>query len=129
MLHDLGKIGIKDDILLKSSELTDEEMVAMQQHAIIGESILKPIHSLSDICYLVRHHHEKEDGSGYPDGLTGKEMSLPLKILIVADAYDAMTTDRPYQKAKSKQEAFAELRKHCGDYFNKEVVDAFIRVI
>ena len=129
MLHDLGKIGIKDEILSKTSELTTEERIIIQQHAIIGESILKPVHSLSNICFLVRHHQEKEDGTGYPDGITGTEMNLPLKILIVADAYDAMTTDRPYRKRMSQKEAFAELRNHCGDYFNKEVVDAFTKII
>jgi len=101
----------------------------MQRHAIIGENILKPIHSLEKVSYLVRHHQEQENGQGYPDGFSGEEMPLPLKILIVVDAYDAMTSDRPYRKAMTKQQAKKELNKYSGIYFNSKVVETFIKII
>jgi len=129
LLHDIGKIGIKDEILLKTASLTAEEKSQMQRHAIIGENILKPISSLAKVAYLVRHHQEQENGKGYPDGLSGKEMPLTLKILIVADAYDAMTSDRPYRKAMSKQQTKKELLKYSGIYFNPKVVQTFIEII
>lgn len=129
LLHDIGKIGIKDEILLKPSSLTAEEKRQIQRHAIIGENILKPIHSLAKVAYLVRHHQEQVNGKGYPDGLTGEEMSLPLKILIVSDAYDAMTSDRPYRKAMTKQEAKKELEKYSGIYFAPKVAEIFIKII
>lgn len=128
-LHDLGKVGIKDEILFKPTPLTPDEMVIMRKHVLIGESILRPIDSLADVCYLVRHHQEREDGNGYPDGLKGEQMSLPLKILIVADSYDAMTSDRPYHKGLSKEKAFKELKRYAGIYYDKKVVDIFTKVI
>ncbi|NQS99979.1 MAG: HD domain-containing protein [Candidatus Omnitrophica bacterium] len=129
LLHDIGKIGVKDEILLKPTALTAEEKRQMNQHAIIGENIVKPIHSLAKVAYLVRHHQEQVNGRGYPDGLTGDEMTLPLKILIVADAYDAMTSDRPYRKGMKKSEARKELRKYCEIYFDPHVVEIFINKI
>lgn len=129
VLHDLGKIGIKDEILFKPTPLTPEEAAIMHKHTVIGESILRPIYSLANVCYLVRHHHEREDGNGYPDGLKGGQMSLPLKILVVADAYDAMTSDRPYRKGLAKEKAVEELRRYAGIYFDKEVVGVFTKMI
>ncbi|GAI49049.1 unnamed protein product, partial [marine sediment metagenome] len=129
LLHDIGKIGIKDEILLKTSSLTAEEKSQMHRHAIIGENILKPIHSLAKVAYLVRHHQEQENGKGYPDGLTGEEMPLALKILIVADAYDAMTSDRPYRKAMTKRETKKELLKYSGIYFNPKVVQVSLALV
>jgi len=129
LLHDIGKLGIKDDILLKPSALTPEEKREVHRHAIIGENILKPIHSLDKIAYLVRHHQEQVNGKGYPDGLISEEMPLPLKILIVADAFDAMTSDRPYRKAMAKEQAKKELRKYSGIYFDPKVVDTFTKII
>jgi HD-GYP domain-containing protein (c-di-GMP phosphodiesterase class II) len=108
-LHDLGKIGIPDEILKKDSSLTDEEWVIMRRHPEIGESIIKPVRSLRHLCDLIRHHHEKLDGSGYPDRLKGEEISPLVRILSVADAYDALTTERPYRSKKSKQEAISIL--------------------
>ena len=125
LLHDVGKIGIKDEILLKPTALSAEEKRQMHRHAIIGENILKPIHSLNKVSYLVRHHQEQVNGKGYPDGLTGEEMTLPLKILIVADAFDAMTSDRPYRKAMTKKEAYKELKKYSGIYFDPKVIEVF----
>jgi len=129
ILHDIGKIGIKDKILLKPGKLTQEERLEMQRHPIIGENIIKPIHSLSKVAYLVRHHHEQLDGKGYPDGLKGDELILPLRILTVADVYDAMTSSRPYRKALSKKEAEEELVRQSGTHFDPEVVQVFMKII
>ncbi len=129
LLHDIGKIGIKDNIVLKPGVLSPEEKRQMHHHAIIGENIIKPIHSLAKVAHLVRHHQERVNGQGYPDGLSGEEMTLSLKILIVADAYDAMTSDRPYRKAMNKKEAKKELIKYSGIYFDSRVVEEFIRII
>ncbi len=129
LLHDIGKIGIRDEILLKPTTLTAEEKRQMHRHAIIGENILRPIHSLAKVAYLARHHQEQVNGKGYPDGLTSEDMTLPLKILIVADAFDAMTSDRPYRKAMTNKEAAKELKKYSGIYFDPKVAEAFIRII
>jgi HD-GYP domain-containing protein (c-di-GMP phosphodiesterase class II) len=124
-LHDLGKIGIPDQILKKESKLTDEEWVIMRRHPEIGESIIKPVRSLQHLCDLIRHHHEKLDGSGYPDGLKGEEISPLVRILSVADVYDALTTQRPYRPKKTKQEAISILRsmKH---HLDQDIVDILL---
>jgi putative nucleotidyltransferase with HDIG domain len=129
LLHDIGKIGIKDEILLKPSALTPEEKRQMHRHAIIGENIVKPIHSLEKVAYLVRHHQEQVNGKGYPDGLKGEEMCLPLKILIIADAFDAMSSQRPYRKVMSLKEAKKELKKYSGIYFDPAVLERFLKII
>jgi len=124
-LHDLGKIGIPDEILKKDSGLTDEEWVIMRRHPEIGESIIKPVRSLQHLCDLIRHHHEKIDGSGYPDGLKGEEISSLVRILSVADVYDALTTERPYRPKKSKQEAISILRS-MKNHLDQEIVDILV---
>jgi len=124
-LHDLGKIGIPDEILKKDSGLTDEEWVIMRSHAEIGESIIKPVRSLQHLCDIVRHHHEKLDGSGYPDGLKGEEISPLVRILSVADVYDALTTDRPYRPRKSKQEAISILRS-MKNHLDQDIVNILL---
>jgi HD-GYP domain-containing protein (c-di-GMP phosphodiesterase class II) len=129
VLHDIGKIGVRDEILFKKSPLNISETAEMHKHAIVGENILKPIRSLQNVCYLVRHHQEKENGEGYPDGLQGKDMRLPLKILIVADAYDAMTSNRPYRRAMNKKAALKELERYAGIYYDRKVVEVFKQVI
>ncbi|MBI4597744.1 MAG: HD domain-containing protein [Candidatus Omnitrophica bacterium] len=128
-LHDVGKIGIKDEILLKATPLTPEEHKAMQQHSLIGEAIVKPVRSLGKVVALVRHHHERYDGSGYPAGLRGEEIPLGARILTVADTYDAMVTDRPYRKRLSVDQAVAELKKFAGVHFDPSVVEVFIDVV
>jgi HD-GYP domain-containing protein (c-di-GMP phosphodiesterase class II) len=128
-LHDIGKIGIGDDILKKESILNAEEIRIMHKHPIIGEAIIKPVHRLSNLCDIVKHHHEWLDGSGYPDGLKDDEISLGAKILCVADAFDAMTMDRPYSKALSIEEAKAELKKYIGVRYDAKVVEAFLGTI
>jgi len=129
ILHDIGKIGIKDDILLKPSPLTSDEEKIMHQHPIIGEVIVKPVRSLQRVGTLVRHHHEKYDGSGYPGGLKGEQIPLGARILSVADTYDSMVTDRPYRKRLSLEEAKSELRTLAGRQYDPAVVDAFLRVL
>jgi len=128
-LHDIGKIGIPDHILRKPMPLTLEEMKLVYEHPIIGENILRPIRSLSELCDLVRHHHERLDGSGYPDGIGVDKISLPLHIMIVADVFDAMTTDRPYRKAVSLEESKQELRKFAGIRYDAKVVEKFLQIL
>ncbi len=125
ILHDIGKIGVRDAILLKQSGLNDEEFDKMKMHAHFGAEILGRIKQLKDVIPGVRDHHERIDGKGYPDGL--KESAIPLiaRIISVADTFDAMTTDRPYRKGLSLEKAFEELRKGAGTQFDRDVVDAF----
>lgn len=129
VLHDVGKIGIKDGILLKGENLTSEERQVMQEHPRIGEAILKPLRSLTSVAELVRCHHERYDGSGYPQGLKETDIPLTARILTVADSYDAMVTDRPYRKRMSLEEAMAELRKGVGVQFDPQVVDTFLKLL
>ena len=129
ILHDIGKIGIKDEILLKPGPLTPEEQRIMQQHPMIGEAIVKPIRSLSKVVELVRCHHERFDGKGYPAGLKGEALPLGARILSVADAYDSMVTDRPYRKRLPLEEAKAELRRSAGTQHDPVPVEAFLRVL
>jgi HD-GYP domain-containing protein (c-di-GMP phosphodiesterase class II) len=124
-LHDLGKIGIPDEILNKDSGLTDEEWVIMRRHPEIGESIIKPVKSLQHLCDLIRHHHEKLDGSGYPDGLKGDEISPLVRILSVADVYDALTTERSYRPRKSKEEAITIIRS-MKNHLDQDIVDILL---
>ncbi len=129
VLHDIGKIGIKDDILLKTTALTPDEAKIMQQHPVIGEAIVKPVRSLQKVVGLVRHHHEKYNGTGYPSGLKGEAIPLGARILTVADAYDSMVTDRPYRKRLPLEDAKAELQRCAGTEFDPFVVQAFLRVL
>jgi len=124
-LHDLGKIGIPDEVLGKHGPLSDQEMDLMKKHAEIGESIIKPIRSLSHLCDIVRHHHEKLDGSGYPDGLKGDEITPLVRITAVADIYDALTTDRPYRDRFSSEKACKILNEMKGK-LDPDIVDIFI---
>jgi len=127
-LHDLGKIGIPDSILQKDAPLTDEEWVVMRRHPEIGESIIKPIRSLQHLCDLIRHHHEKLDGSGYPDRLMGQDISALVRILTVADIFDSLTSERPYRTKKSRHEAFEELRA-MKDKIDQDIVEVLVEAI
>jgi putative nucleotidyltransferase with HDIG domain len=126
ILHDIGKIGIKDEILLKATPLTPDEAKIMQQHSVIGEAIVKPVRSLQKVVDLVRHHHERFDGGGYPSGLKGEDIPLGARILAVADTYDAMMTDRPYRKRLTLEQTRIELRRHAGTQHDPSVVNAFL---
>ncbi|MBI4004457.1 MAG: HD domain-containing protein [Candidatus Omnitrophica bacterium] len=129
VLHDVGKIGIKDEILLKPDLLTTDEEKIMQQHPVIGEAIVKPVRSLQKVGTLVRHHHERFDGTGYPSSLKGEEIPLGARILSVADTYDSMVTDRPYRKRLAIEDAKAELQRLAGVQYDPTVVQAFLRVL
>ena len=129
ILHDVGKIGVGDKVLLKKGKLDPDELERMHLHPKYGAEILSHIKQLKDVIPSVRSHHEKIDGSGYPDKLKGEDIPNIAKIIAVADAFDAMTTDRPYRKAMSTEEAFEELKKYAGIQFDREIVRAFINVI
>jgi putative nucleotidyltransferase with HDIG domain len=124
-LHDIGKIGIKEEILLKPGTLTDAEMAQMSHHPLIGANILRPVGFPWPITPIVRHHHERWDGDGYPAGLKGEEIPLLARVLTVADAFEAMTSDRPYRSARSLEEGLAELARCSGSQFDPRVVQVF----
>jgi len=128
ILHDVGKIGVSLNILHKTVDLTYDEMMIIREHSQIGCRIIDHIDFLKDVKDGIRHHHERYDGTGYPDGVGPVHISLETKILSVADSYDAMTSDRPYRRAQSPEKAIEELRKSAGTQFDPKVVDAFIRV-
>ena len=125
LLHDIGKIGIPDAILRKPGKLTPDEWDVMKTHPTIGFNILHKIEFLEEASQIVLHHHEKMDGSGYPDGLKGENIPLGSRIFAAADTVDAMTSDRPYRKALSFEQASEELKKWSGIQFDKHVVEAF----
>ncbi len=127
ILHDIGKIGIRDRILLKEGELTQDEFEMIKAHTIYGAEILQHVKKLDVILPCVKYHHEKFDGTGYPERLKGEEIPLIARIIAVADTFDAMTTDRPYRKGLSFEEAIAELKNKAGTQFDPVVVEAFLR--
>jgi len=126
MLHDIGKIGIDDKILNKPGKLTEEEWIVMKKHPEIGYRIARASHKLSRIADYILSHHERWDGMGYPRGLKGEDIPLLSRILSVADAYDAMTEDRIYRKALSKEEAIEEIRRNSGSQFDPLIANIFI---
>ncbi|HZV75631.1 MAG TPA: diguanylate cyclase [Conexibacter sp.] len=128
LLHDLGKVGVPDAILCKAGELTAEERAVIARHPELGAQILEHA-SLADVQAWVAAHHERPDGSGYPRGLTGAELPLEARIVAVADAYEAMTSDRSYRDAIGHERARAELRRHAGRQFDARVVAAFLAVL
>ena len=129
MLHDIGKIGIPDDLLNRPGKLNKEEIQRIRDHVKLGASMLKALGEMHPIVPLILHHHEAWDGSGYPDGLKGEQIPLVSRIVAVADTYDAMTSDRPYRKARSKKEAIDELKAYTGTSFDPTVVNAFLEVL
>jgi PAS domain S-box-containing protein/putative nucleotidyltransferase with HDIG domain len=129
LLHDIGKIGTYDVVLDKPDRLTREEYEIVKSHPERGAMILEPIKQLKDIVPIVRHHHERIDGTGYPDGLKGDEIPLLARILSVADAYDSITADRPYRKSPRLDYALSELRNNAGTQFDPKVVEALLEVI
>lgn len=127
-LHDIGKVAIPDAILNKPGKLDKDEYTIMQTHAAAGDEILGPIPQLKSIRPIIRHHHERMDGKGYPDGLRGSEIPQLARIAAIADAFDAMTSDRPYRKGMDHQKALAEIQRCAGQQFDPELVDAFCRI-
>jgi HD-GYP domain-containing protein (c-di-GMP phosphodiesterase class II) len=126
-LHDIGKVGVRDLIIGKESALSTMEFQDIQSHVLTGESILKPIEYLRFALPVIRHHHEYYDGSGYPDGLKGDEIPLEARIVGVADAFDAMTTQRPYNEPLSIKKALEKFESQKGRQFDPDVVDALTR--
>src|SRR6478609_6585541 len=129
VFHDIGKIAIPEAILNKRGPLDDAEREIMERHTIVGEQILAPVEFLADVRPIVRHEHERWDGDGYPDGLRGEDIPLGARIVLVCDAYHAMTSDRPYRSAMSHADARAELIAGAGTQFDPRVVDGFLAVL
>lgn len=129
LVHDVGKIGIDDNILNKPGKLTDEEYNIIKAHPQIGYNILKDIKDFGDIPFLALHHHERYDGKGYPEGKDGKELSIDVFIIQLADSIDAMATDRPYRKALSQEQIMDEINKNNGTQFHPVVVDAYFNAL
>jgi two-component system cell cycle response regulator len=128
-LHDVGKVGIPASILDKAGPLDAEERWFMQRHSEIGERIVAATPALRSIAPIVRAVHERPDGKGYPDGITLEEIPTPSRVIAVVDAFDAMTHDRPYQRAMPAERALGELRRHAGTQFDPAVVEAFAGAI
>jgi putative nucleotidyltransferase with HDIG domain len=128
LLHDVGKIGVPDNVLLKQERLNKEERMIMNAHPVLGSQIIQPVTRLSRELPIIRHHHEWYNGSGYPDRLIGDEIPLLARVLHVADAFEAMTAQRPYRMTPlTAEQALGELRKFAGVQFDPKVVDAFVR--
>ncbi len=126
IIHDIGKIGIPDAILLKPGPLDAAETACMQSHVLIGENIVRPLRSASTLLPIIRHHHERFDGTGYPDGLSGREIPRLARIVSVCDAYDALVNDRPYRRRLPIDQALAVLVDGAGRQWDPEVVDLFV---
>jgi len=128
LLHDIGKIGIPETVLNKPVSLTEEEWKFIKKHPLIGVEILSPIKNLKEVISAIKYHHERYDGGGYPEGIKGKKIPLIAAIIAVADAYDAMISDRPYRKALSSNRAKKEIKRNKGSQFHPQVVEAFLKV-
>ncbi|MCM8831692.1 MAG: HD domain-containing protein, partial [Candidatus Omnitrophica bacterium] len=129
LLHDIGKIGIRDEVLLKTAKLDEREYEQIKTHPLKAQQILESLSFLKDISAIIRHHHERFDGKGYPDGLSDVQIELGARIIAVADTFDAMTTDRPYRKALTLEEAIEELQKAKNTQLDPEIVDYFIKIL
>ena len=128
LLHDVGKIAVPETILNKRAALTPEEYASVKEHPVRGESILRPVAELRQIATIVRHHHERYDGTGYPDGLKSQEIPVGARIMAVADAYDSIVSERPYRKGASHKYAVKEIIRCSGTHFDPEVVEHFLEV-
>jgi len=129
MVHDLGKIGIKDDILDKKGAFTEKEMSHIRRHSLIGCKIIHKVRLFRLEEPIVRHHHERFDGKGYPDGLKGEKIPLESRIIAVADAYDAMTSKRSYRRSLTREAAFQEIRRCAGTQFDPAVCEGFFSAV
>jgi HD-GYP domain-containing protein (c-di-GMP phosphodiesterase class II) len=128
-VHDIGKIAIPDKILLKKGPLTKAEFEIVKQHPKIAVEIMSVAELLSESIPYVLHHHEKYDGTGYPDGLKGEDIPLGARIISIVDVYEALTADRPYRKAMSNQDAIKIIQDNSGTQFEPRVVEAFIDLL
>jgi len=129
ILHDIGKIGISERILRKKSTLSEDDWILIKMHPTIGSNIVSSIDAYPSLAPTISAHQEKYDGTGYPKGLSGKDIPLGARILGIADAYQAMTEDRYYRQARTHEEAVAELQKVKGKQFDPEVLDVFLNVV
>lgn len=129
LLHDIGKIGIADNILGKNSSLTNKEFDKIKEHTVMGAKIIEPVDFLKNSYEAIYHHHERYNGDGYPDGIKEKKIPLSARIIAVADAYDAMGSDRPYRKKLSHNKILKELKEQSGQQFDPEVIKAFLSVL
>jgi putative two-component system response regulator len=129
ILHDVGKIGVRESVLLNPGPLSEEELDHVKTHVVMGEKICKPLHQDSLIPQVIRHHHERYDGKGYPDGLTGEDIPLAARIMAVVDAYDALTSDRPYRVRLSREEALQVLKEESGRQFDPKIAMAFVSML
>ncbi len=128
-MHDVGKIGTPDSVLKKAGKLNPEEWQYMREHPVKGAEIVGQIEELSEVASIIRHHHERVDGKGYPDGLKGEAIPLLSRIIAIADAYEAMTSDRAYRRGREREKALAELEAHAGMQFDAGLVKAFAKAI
>ena len=128
-LHDIGKIGMPDSILKKADSLEDIEMNKAKDHPLIGSEILGEIEELSEVASIVRHHHERYDGQGYPDGVKGDAIPMFSRILFILDAYEALATDRIYRKGMGKEKALEEIAKNAGSQFDPQLVKVFLEAM
>jgi putative nucleotidyltransferase with HDIG domain len=129
LLHDIGKIAIQHDILLKVEKLNDEERRTLKQHPSIGADIVENLKFLKEAAVLIRYHHEQPDGKGYPEGLLGDEIPVGARILLVADAFDAMTSDRPYRKGLPMDQVIEQFDRYKGTQFDREIAELFIDLV
>lgn len=129
LMHDIGKIGVPDSILNKAGRLTDDEFALMKLHSVIGDGLLKEIDTIKGLSQGVRHHHERYDGRGYPDGLAGEDIPLVARILCLADCYDAMTSNRIYRRRLSDEEVRAEIEKCAGSQFDPKLAEIFCQLL
>jgi putative nucleotidyltransferase with HDIG domain len=127
--HDIGKLVIDLSCIQKPGKLTDDEWILIKKHPVIGANIIQPLGFMEREQFIIRHHHERIDGKGYPDGLKGEHLDLLTKILVVVDSYDAMTSMRNYRRNLNMDEALCELQLHSGSRFDKEIVDVFSRAV
>src|SRR5438876_10286123 len=127
LLHDIGKIGVPDHVLLKQGKLTDEEFELIKKHPEFGWMALKSVREFEEVSLMLLHHHERIDGGGYPGKLKGAQIPFGSKIIAVSDTFDALTTNRPYRTARSREQAFEELHRCCGTQFEPDVLEAFFQ--